>query len=238
MWKLALAALKAIDPPTTSFYRYFKDKDLCTVKKAFNTVLGPRHWFGPEDMGKYLWCSYDASVFWPEPTFENWCRTRSPQASYFVQIEPERWEKEGGYAEMILCAKLFSGKAGFQLSHDKTDCNTLGDFARLSWFSPGVSILHEFLHWDYYMKARIEHSIDDWNDKAKAKVDPPDGYGPYYAMMLNKNGHEKGAAYNADNYAWFALESYLWQKCQPKLVGGGWEDPPDHEVWNASSAIL
>ena len=145
MWKLALAALRATNPPTSSFYRYFKDKDLCDVRKVFRAVPGPGPPYnGPKQMGMNILCSYDASKFWPEPVLENWCRTRPAQLSYFGQVQKDRWDKDGPWGEVVLCAKLFTGKVGLQLSLDGTDCSKLGEYARISWLNPGVSILHEF----------------------------------------------------------------------------------------------
>lgn len=47
MWRLSLAALAATSPPTSSYYRYFGQNDLCNVRNMFQAILGPEGINGP-----------------------------------------------------------------------------------------------------------------------------------------------------------------------------------------------
>ena len=47
MWRLSLAALAATSPPTSSYYRYFSQNDLCDVRNMFQAILGPEGINGP-----------------------------------------------------------------------------------------------------------------------------------------------------------------------------------------------
>ena len=47
MWRLSLAALAATSPPTSPYYRYFNQNDLCNVRNMFQAILGPEGINGP-----------------------------------------------------------------------------------------------------------------------------------------------------------------------------------------------
>jgi hypothetical protein len=122
--------------------------------------------------------------------------------------------------------------------YDGYGCENLGDTDSNWMDSIAAIILHELFHFpglfadvpDYGATIQlkgvvpgsgpgsgpIEHQIDDWYGKGKT---PPNGYGAYNAKLVNdlhpldKNGRPFLAIYNADNYAWYALNSYFSKTC-------------------------
>ena len=117
-------------------------------------------------------------------------------------------------------------------------CDQLDNFVSLKMMVPGSMLLHELMHWARLTLAHAELTVVDWNAAKDPNVNPPSGYGPYHAELLQKQ--KKDPVINADSYVWFALEAYWSEKCGRTFESQLEDDPvddreqngPDNEVVN------
>ena len=213
---------------TSSFYRYFSEEHARDVFNVFSYILG-RHGYGPDEVTqpdwplsilygsqRSIWDRVDNCVTKPDFTcwFSNW----------------GRYPTGGPY--MVLCPQLFPR---FPRPLFDWDCDHVPEAATGEILTVGTLMLHEITHWNILtLKAApeiplrvVDYGYELGGVRASNDGMPPDGYGPYNAMMLNRNrGRGQGASkqpyQNADNFMLFALESYFLDKCKREF-----KDPPD-----------
>lgn len=123
----------------------------------------------------------------------------------------------GRYSMITFCNGFFSLQAfgdainlGKKLGSRKTDLSL--------WDNRARCFLHEVTHLDYFMNAGPGDQGKSpyvWDLEVEYRGDWHECYGPYYAKML-RNWVDADPQYsgyytqrNADNYAWFALASYV-----------------------------
>jgi hypothetical protein len=86
-------------------------------------------------------------------------------------------------------------------------------------------MLHEMTHWERVVGHLSGEHIEDFGIPPLTPItNPPNGYGPYNAMMMNRNGCS--SIKNADSYAKFALEPWLLKNCADK----SWTDLEDPDI--------
>ena len=210
---LVRTAINGVCKRSLSFYRYFSEEDAGDVLNMFSTILGGKG-FGPDEVTQVdrplsilygsqrsVWDKKDLCLASPEFDcwFNNW--GRYPNGAPF----------------MVLCPQAF-------LHHPRPlldwDCDDMPDTATREIVTLGSVMLHELTHWNAItLKAapQIPLRVGDYGialGGVRVPNDgmPPDGYGPYNAMMLNRNrgrgwGTDKQPYQNADNFMWFALET-------------------------------
>ncbi|OAL37540.1 hypothetical protein AYO20_03047 [Fonsecaea nubica] len=104
-------------------------------------------------------------------------------------------------------------------------CDNLLDHDNDYMISLSGIMLHELFHWTYLFEdiPQFDHFIaldeelirviDDWKGPF-----PPDGYGPFHAMLVNTLPMQPLVAFpstnNADNYVYYALSKWWSFKCQ------------------------
>ena len=99
----------------------------------------------------------------------------------------------------------------------------LGDTETDYLETPGLTVLHELMHWpylfrnvpDYARKIRLDPDNYPQILDYTSTTEPKDGYGAYYAQQIKKLPNKDGfseALNNADNYAWFAnVKFWSWK---------------------------
>jgi hypothetical protein len=120
----------------------------------------------------------------------------------------------------IFCSRAVSYETGARGIY----CNRLTDRCmKWGYLNPGMMMLHELVHWNYIGNKAIEDMIVYLKQTDKTK-EPSRGYEPWNAIQVNKI-YGTGS-YNADNYAWYAMEAFLLQNPAPYGCGGNKLDPP------------
>lgn len=223
-WLLAGAALAGMgtpQAPSTSYLRYFRRNTFCNVQNAFLAMLGGLG--GGEIPFNGAEEAKDVTVYWGE--------------ELALKKNPRLFNPTGCTGTHDLYAWSAVGVNLEDMSHSIIFCPfSLTDSARLMTFdckrlagramsedfhTKGVTMLHEMIHWRYLGLAAVAERIRDF--KPPVGQLPPSGYGPYNAMRVN-NIWGRGT-YNADNYAWFALEAFFLRD-DGLGCGGTKMDPP------------
>ena len=235
MWALAIAAVQSLGTPeapvySSSFLRYFAPDEWADVRDGFRALLGPicdRSINGPDEL-KFVRIYWDTGpvAFAEMPGMVPEASCASNPDGYGAGTGSGSGVQDDWRYWIVICPNVLDVKTVF----NPFDCNLLAD-RRMSidLITHGQMMLHELMHWPYIsVKAVKDNIIADWNtDRIMGlPVDPNavprSGYGPYNAMLVNKL-HGRGSQ-NLDNYAWFALESYLLQVRHGQC--GGELDPP------------
>lgn len=125
---------------------------------------------------------------------------------------------------MVMCPYAVEAQNSQNL-FDMT-CEQVGTVVSYDMDSLASIIFHDFLYLLCMTNLVMSAAILDWNSDNKVpNANPPNGYGPYNAMEINRLSdpspidEETAVAYplyNADNYVYFALEVFWRQKC-PKV---------------------
>lgn len=108
-------------------------------------------------------------------------------------------------------------------------CDGLGDHEIDYMETPGLSFLHELMHWPYLFEdvPGYDTKIRRYGNGVRAISDylgtnPPNGLGAFYAHQL-RNLPDRGgfseALNNAENYAWFAAVKFWSWACGDKFFG-------------------
>lgn len=235
MWTLAIAAVQALGPPeapiyTSSFLRYFTVEEWPDVRDGFKALLGPicdKSINGPDEL-KFVRIYWDsgpvAMAEIPGMVPAQSCASHPEGYGVGTNIFP--WQMNDWRYWIIMCPNVLDVK----IVLDPFDCNLLVDRKMgRNLQTQGQMMMHELMHWPYIsVKAVKANIIKDWNTDdvngllADPNAVPRSGYGAYDAMLVNKL-HGRGSQ-NPDNYAWFALESYLLQVRYGQC--GGQLDPP------------
>ena len=91
---------------------------------------------------------------------------------------------------------------------------------------PGLTVLHELLHWYAETTALVGYEIIDYGaylaDGSRWFLDdgegPESGFGAWSCAKLNAR-KDVDCKVNADGYAWLAMEAWLRWKCEGREVG-------------------
>ena len=162
-----------------------------------------------------------------------------PLAGYLTQDLPWTLLPTNG-AAMVLCPVIFSTNAqGGNQYPDLSEitCASFGNplqASRRNMRSIVRVLLHEIMHFNHlFGKDAKPLFIDDWNRLGYPNQDPPDGYGPVNAQIIQQREEDvpippspnvPNPLYNSDNYVFFALEVYFQSVCQ---FTSGFADPID-----------
>ena len=196
---------------TQSSARYFTAAELATVRSNFQAVLGT-HGQGPDAMADHLQVKWRYSG---AAAAGQGCDDDPDMTSYLIQSQRttanDPWE-----ADLVVCPAAFNEPSPPSLtSVINADCQSLKDRATLDMEAPAAAILHELMHWNEVTERFGRQHIGDWNSNPhNANAYPLGGYGAFQASELNRV-HPDSGSLNADNYVYFALESFFVQRCPP-----------------------
>ncbi|OAG44434.1 hypothetical protein AYO21_01430 [Fonsecaea monophora] len=231
---LMLARLVAVtfNPCEPVYLRYFKPEEAVFVRNAFYTIAnipldGPPP--DPTDINQFI-SGFGQNQVNPKfdlltisindnsaiGRYDPMCSVMPGFQAYFEQ----RIDELGPPGFMSLCDYAFSHPS-------LADIENPPAWARdpTGAPEPGGIMLHELFHWTYLFEdiPQFEHFIaldeelirviDDWKGPF-----PPDGYGPFHAMLVNTLPMQPLVAFpstnNADNYVYYALSKWWSFKCQ------------------------
>lgn len=220
--------MKSVCRRTASFYRYFSEEHARDVFNVFSYVLG-RRGYGPDEVTQPDW---PLSILYGSQR-SVWDRVGNCVAKPGFVCWFSNWGRyPSGAPYMVLCPQLFTRYPRPLLGWD---CDHVPEAANGAIITIGTMMLHEITHWNALtLKAapQIPLRVADYGyalGGVRVPNDgmPPDGYGPYNAMMLNRNrgrgrGTDKQPYQIADSFMWFALESYWSDTCKREF-----KDPPN-----------
>lgn len=193
-------AAYGIDTDSPIFNKYFDEGDRAGVKSVFQTI-SPSAGVGNDLLDNVLLQNEDP---------DGKCDDRTLAASYLERSDPF----------IVTCPSLFNKKAVTSLKGaENTDdyniiCDELlsGDeytgTGALSYKmnSLGMTLLHEYMHYDAMLQTIFGAPIIDQEDANGEPI----GYGPVQVRALSKSL----SPFNADSYAYYAAE-VLWSTlCQ------------------------
>jgi hypothetical protein len=228
MMELAAAAFKNIGPPgqeSSSFLRYFNREDRSRVAAVFKAILGPNG--AGQDILRWY------TVYWengdPTNTITTTnCRPDGSLLGYATRwVSPTPRDPHAQRAYMVLCPAVN------WISTDASLCDRVTDQNHprvpfVGFRSMARAMLHELTHWQRVIGCMSYGEISDFPIHPPYPLmsqpsNPLDGYGAWNAMLVRSRGFK--AIYNADSYAWFALESWM---LKIEVCGTRWkafEDP-------------
>jgi hypothetical protein len=213
MYLLAQAALFGVCQRNAAFLRYFSEKDAEPVRKVFQYLLGPMG-TGTREVADVSWPL--SILYGNQPSGGDRTNPCQVNPTFTAWMVNDRVDGRGPM--IILCPRLFTLSPRPLL---EWDCDHLPAYADIDIQTVGSVLLHEFTHWNILTLKASSLKVVDYGFGLNAMGvsndgNPPHGYGPYNAMVLNQkaNGVFKQPTLNADSYAWFALESYWSLKCK------------------------
>ncbi|KAL8826336.1 MAG: hypothetical protein Q9170_007440 [Blastenia crenularia] len=109
-------------------------------------------------------------------------------------------------------------------NRDDLQCDDLGNALSMDFVTLGHLVLHEYTHWNWFLKDIIHGEVVDVHG-----VEEANGYGLKHAYQeLDK----KYAVYNADSYAWYATEVLWSTRCKKQYAAPGDDgsDPDSRKV--------
>lgn len=234
MWILAIAAIEIMGTPeariySSSFLRYLGPDEWEDVRNGFQALLGCERPVNSPDELSYMRTYWDTSAAAlaeiPGTDQSHSCNSITSYGFGFTTDDP--WFPKYCYW-LVICPRALAYRTGLR----PFDCNLLQSRRMSSnLLSGGQMMLHEMMHWQYISEKAMhtgvalgDAGIKDWNtDSRDPNAIPPNGYGPYNAMLVNKL--RRRGSQNPDNYTWFAYESYLLQD-KPGQCGGSAMNPP------------
>ncbi|MDI1491411.1 MAG: hypothetical protein OHK93_002620 [Ramalina farinacea] len=183
--------LDGIDSAGPIFSHYFNEADRSTVKKVLAHLAGDPANQGAQDpegaqqLGQITFQGVDT----PNNGDDQGCD--KPGTNMYT----EYYDTDGPVVVVCEDAWVFPDR-------DDQDCDALGDTLTPDFAILGHLVLHEFTHWDWFLKEITGGEIVDKHGDDESI----DGYG---LDNVYHNMDKKYAPLNADSYAWYATE-VLW----------------------------
>ena len=216
---LVREALRAVCERSSSFYRYFSEEDASYVSNVLTYIQGPNG-RGPTEITQV-----DRPLrilYGDQPSAGasfDICLTQSNFLAWFLN-----WSDDMvGGPVMLLCPPAFITLRKRLL---EWTCEELPDAVTSGMATLSSLMLHEVTHWNILTlrsAPAFDLRVNDYGFGLNGQTIPtdgmpPNGYGPYNAMMLNRNrarglAEDKQPTRNADSWMYFALESYWSRVC-------------------------
>ena len=155
------------------------------------------------------------------PCLDEVCSANSTLLGYLITDEDD--PILGNKAVCVLCPRAFSIS-----NHRGISCDSLGNIVSTKMDVLGSTILHEMMHWDYFITSVTDGKpLVDW-DQIRNGLSRPTGTihtMPCWSTrsLPNQRSQEPATSpnpvWNPDNYVWFAMEVW-WRKTCPHIDFG------------------
>ncbi|CAO2648682.1 Nn.00g079490.m01.CDS01 [Neocucurbitaria sp. VM-36] len=224
-FELAGYATTVIDDPNRQniFTKYFNEEDRANVRKVFATI-----WTQPEDTDAPA--ADGGSPFLGEIMVQQTdSRNLCGDARLIAYLDQNSAPND---VALVLCPRAFNKKGvtaingqdpqGPGSENHYLNCAAIGDNVSFRMNSLGMTLLHEYTHYNRMLESIFNAPIIDQEDAAGNPI----GYGPVQVRTLDKTL----AKLNADSYAYFASEALWTVLCQKDYgdpVPGQDDNDPD-----------
>ncbi|KAK3203665.1 hypothetical protein GRF29_106g255553 [Pseudopithomyces chartarum] len=224
-FELASYATTVIDDPNRQgiFTKYFNEEDRANVRKVFTTI-----WTQPEDqnapaadggspfLGEIMVQQSDSRNLCGDPRLIAYLDQNNAPNDVAIVLCPRAFNKKG------VTAIEGQDPQGPGSENHYLTCDAIGDNVSFRMNSLGMTLLHEYTHYNRMLESIFNAPIIDQEDASGNDI----GYGPVQVRTLDK----ALAKLNADSYAYFASEalwSVLCQKDYGDPVSGQDDNDPD-----------